>query len=148
MHELNLPAHPFKIRKHADGAMEILDPVRNKYIILTPEEWVRQHFVQFMISEGGLPAGRIAIEYSIELNRMARRCDVVYFDQEGKPQLIVECKRPSVAITQETFDQIARYNLVLQVPYLAVTNGLEHYYCTLDHESKRYRFLRSFPDLK
>lgn len=148
MQELNLPPHPFKLRKRPDGSTEILDPVRNKYIILTPEEWVRQHFVQYLIKDCGLAAGRVAIEFSIEVNRMARRCDVVYFDEYGAPVLIVECKRPSVKINQDTFDQIARYNLTLNVPYLAVTNGLEHYYCTLDHKNKKYNFLRNLPKLR
>ncbi len=148
MQKLNLPPFPFRLRRRPDGSTEILDPVRSKYIILTPEEWVRQHFAQYLINEHGLAAGRITIEFSIKVDQLSKRCDIVYFDHYGLPQLIVECKRPSVRITQKTFDQIARYNIALKVPCLAVTNGLEHYYCTLDHKNQRYHFLRDLPKLK
>ncbi len=147
MQPLNLPPHPFRLKKGPDSTTEIWDPLRNKYIILTPEEWVRQHFVQYLIKVHGLAAGRIAIEHGIKVNHQSRRCDIVYFNEEGAPYLIVECKRPNVKIDQSTFDQIARYNSTLNVPYLAVTNGLDHYYCALNHEKKAYVFLKELPRL-
>lgn len=148
MQPLNLPSYPFKIKQREDQSTEIWDPLRNKYIILTPEEWVRQHFVQFLIKEHGLPAGRIAVEHGIKVNHLTRRCDIVYFDSARRPTLIVECKRPHIKISQQTFDQIARYNLTLQVPYLAVTNGLQHVYCQLNYDLKRYVFLENLPTLR
>ena len=144
MDALNLPAHPFKLTEEA-GVRKIFDPIRKKYLVLTPEEWVRQHFVQFLVQSKKFPASLLEIEKGLRLNAMQKRVDVLANDREGRPFLIVECKAPTVKITQEVFDQIARYNLVFKVPYLIVTNGLQHYCCRIDHEKKGYEFLEDIP---
>ncbi len=142
--ELNLPKHDFRI-KNKDNQLYIFDSIRKKYYVLTPEEWVRQHFVWFLISEKQYPKGRIGIEVPVKINGMTKRVDILFYDQQGQPELMVECKRPSVLITQETFDQIARYNRSLKVKTLIVTNGLQHYCCEMDHENTRYSFLEEIP---
>lgn len=145
MTELNLPDYSFKLKKE-ENTPYIFDEVRKKFLVLTPEEWVRQHFVMYLIHHKGYPASLIAIEMGIKVNNTQKRCDVVVYGTNGKPLLIVECKATSVAINQDTFDQIARYNMTLDVPLLAVTNGLDHYYCKMNHAQKRYDFLRELPD--
>jgi hypothetical protein len=123
----------------------IFDVVRKKFVVLTPEEWVRQHVVHFLIDEKGFPTSLINVEKQIKLNNTIKRYDAVVFNSSGNISVIVECKAPSVKITQQTFDQIARYNLVLKADYLMVTNGLEHYYCRMDFENERYVFLEELP---
>lgn len=123
----------------------ILDPVRRKYVRLTPEEWVRQHFVQYLIREHDVPRSLVAIEMGFTYQGMARRADVVVHDRRGQPLLMVECKSPDVAIGQEVFDQVARYNRVVQARYLVVTNGRVHYCCLVDREQHTYRFLDELP---
>lgn len=140
---LALPAVPLRLRRGAGlrGAPEVYDELRRKWLALTPEEWVRQHFVAFLRCEREFPAELIANEYGIDLNGMHRRCDTVVFDKRLRPLVICEYKAPSVAITQKVFDQIARYNIVLSAPYLMVSNGLRHFcvrfqgsgYVFLDH---------------
>lgn len=125
--------------------MLIFDNLRKKYLVLTPEEWVRQHFVHYLISEKKYPISLIAIEKQLTLNTRKKRTDILVFNQIGTPELIVECKAPSVKITQDTFDQIARYNLKLNANYLIVTNGLTHFYCKMDFKNKTYIFLRDIP---
>lgn len=142
--ELNLPKYEFRI-KNKDNLLYIFDSIRKKYYVLTPEEWVRQHFVWFLIQEKGYPKGRIGIEIPVKINGMAKRADILFYNQQGNPELIVECKRPSVTITQETFNQIARYNRSLNVKTLIVTNGLQHYCCEMNHENKNYTFLKDIP---
>ncbi len=144
METLNLPAYPFRTRERG-GKQEIFDPIRRKYVRLTPEEWVRQHFVQYLIREHDVPRGLVAVEHAFTDRQMPRRADVVVHDRRGAPLLIAECKAPGVAIGQDTFDQVARYNRVLRVPYLVVTNGLEHYACRIDFEGASYRFLDELP---
>lgn len=114
-------------------------------MVLTPEEWVRQHVIQFLISEKKYPKSLINIEKQLKLHETVKRYDIVVFEPNGNIHLIVECKAPSIPITQETFDQIARYNLVANATYLMVTNGLEHYYCQMDYENEKYVFLRELP---
>ncbi len=126
MQRLNLPAAAFDIRQ-VEGKREILDPLRRKYVRLTPEEWVRQHLVQYLISDLGYPRGLIAIEKSIDLHGKRFRADVIVHDHTGCAVLMAECKEPEVSISQETFDQIAAYNRVVQARCLLVTNGLVHY---------------------
>lgn len=123
----------------------ILDVIRRQYVALTPEEWVRQHFVHFLINHKGYPQSLMANEVQLKLNGMSRRCDTVVYDRALKPRVIVEYKAPSVNITQKVFDQICRYNMVLQVDYLIVTNGLTHYCCKVDNEVRSYTFLRDVP---
>lgn len=142
--ELNLPAYSFRTREHR-GRRDIYDPIRQKYVRLTPEEWVRQHFVQYLVQEHHVPRGLIAIEHGFTDQSMPRRADIVAFSRQGRPLLIAECKAPSVTVKQETFDQVARYNRILHVPYLVVTNGLTHYACRIDFESAAYEFLNELP---
>lgn len=147
MQELNLPPYPFKI-KNSEKHRLIFDELRKKYVVLTPEEWVRVHFVQYLINVKKYPVTLIAIEKQLTINNLKKRSDILIFGTNGKPDVIVECKAPSVKITQDTFDQIARYNLKLDANYLVVTNGLQHYYCMLDKENERYIFLQDIPDYK
>ena len=137
---LNLPPYPFKIRDQ-QGQLFLFDEIRKKEVVLTPEEWVRQHFIQYLIREKKYPRSLIKLEGGLKLNGQAKRTDIVLFNNKGEKILLVECKAPSVKITQQVFDQVARYNWVHRVPLLAVTNGLEHYYCKIDFENKRFDFL-------
>jgi hypothetical protein len=114
-------------------------------LVNTPEEWVRQNFIQYLIQEKGYPASLMAVEMGIDVLNTKKRCDIVLYNALGKPTIIVECKAPSIKIGQDTFDQIARYNLTLNTNYLIVTNGLQHYVCIMDHENKCYHFLEEIP---
>ena len=140
MQQLNFPPYDFKI-KSSDKVKQIFDIVRRKFVKLTAEEWVRQHFIHYLVNEKKFPKSLLAVEMAIKVNRQEKRCDIVGFDKAGKPLLIVECKAPEVNISQKTFDQVARYNIELKVKYLAVSNGLNHYFCEIDFEKKSYRFL-------
>lgn len=139
---LALPPAPLRLRR-GNGAIEVFDELRRKWLVLTPEEWVRQHFVAFLRGSCGFPGALMANEYSIDLNGMLRRCDTVVFDRRLRPLVICEYKAPSVAITQKVFDQIARYNIVLTAPYLMVSNGLRHY--CVRFEGTGYVFLDHIP---
>ena len=144
MLELNLPSFEKKITHRGDKPF-ILDIIRRQYVALTPEEWVRQHFVHFLISHKGFPHSLMANEVQLKLNGMNRRCDTVVYDRTLKPRIIIEYKAPTVHITQQVFDQICRYNMVLQVDYLIVSNGLAHYCCKVDYATHSYSFLREIP---
>jgi len=139
---LNLPPYPFKITDE-NGQLFLFDEIRKKEVVLTPEEWVRQHFVQYLIREKNYPRSLIRLEGGLRLHGRARRSDIVVFNNQGEKVLMVECKAPSVKITQSVFDQIARYNMVHRIGLLAVTNGLQHYYCRIDHENERFDFIES-----
>ena len=117
-------------------------------MVLTPEEWVRQHYVYFLIKEKKYPISLIALEKQLTINNRKKRTDILVFNSDGNPEIIVECKAPSIKITQDTFDQIARYNLKLKANYLVVTNGLEHFYCKMDFENETYIFLKDIPNYK
>ncbi len=130
------------------GKQFILDPFRKRYVLLTPEEEVRQRFARYLVEEKGFPASLIRTEYTLHLNTMVRRCDILVDKPAGTPSVLVECKAPHVKISQETFDQAARYNLVFKVRYLMVTNGLKHYCCTLDFDTRKVVFLESIPDYR
>ena len=145
MKKLNLPSFPFKI-KSMENKLYIFDMLRKKNVVLTPEEWVRQNFVQYLIIYKYYPKSIIAIEKQLIINGLTKRTDILIFDKKGNPDIIVECKAPSVKINQHTFDQIARYNLKLNANYLIVTNGLQHFYCKIDHEQEKYHFLEDIPD--
>jgi hypothetical protein len=145
MQKLNLPNHPIKLVKENNRTL-VFDPIRKKYVVNTPEEWVRQNFIQFLIQEKKYPASLIAVEKGIELGKVKKRCDIILYNNEGEPIIIVECKAPSITISQDTFDQIARYNMTLKTDLLIVTNGLDHFTCLMDHENKRYQFLKETPD--
>ncbi|MDE7153620.1 MAG: type I restriction enzyme HsdR N-terminal domain-containing protein [Muribaculaceae bacterium] len=143
--KLNLPPATLQLRNEATVQSKVYDVLRKKFVTLTPEEWVRQHFTSFLIGHLGYPAGLMANEVSIELNGTARRCDTVVYDRNAHPVMIVEYKAPSVAITQETFNQIVRYNMVLKVRWLIVTNGMNHYCCRIDYSPPSYNFVEQIP---
>jgi len=142
MQELNLPTYSFNIR----GNKEIWDVVRKKYVALTPEEWVRQHLLLYLIEAKKVPASLIAVEKSMKLNGLIKRADVAVFENNGKAIMLIECKAPEVQISQKTFEQIAGYNMVYGVKYLLVSNGLEHYCAKVDFEEHEVRFLSEIPD--
>lgn len=144
METLNLPAYEFRIDER-EGKRVVYDPIRQTYVRLTPEEWVRQHFVQYLIQEQGVPAGLVGIESSFRYQSQPRRADIIAHDHQGSPLLLVECKAPRVSIGQDTFDQGAGYNLVLGAPFLVVTNGQEHYACRIDFDARSYTFLNDLP---
>jgi hypothetical protein len=147
LQKLNLPQYSFRLLEGAKGSQrtQIFDIIRKKYVLLTPEEWVRQNFVQYLLNEKKCPLSLIAIEMGLKYNTLQKRGDVVVHDITGKPWLIVECKAPSVKITQEVFDQVARYNMSLKVKYLVVTNGMNHFCCEIDHEERTYKFISEIP---
>ena len=144
MDQLNLPHCDFEFGTK-EGKDMILDPVRRKFVRLTPEEWVRQHFAQYLIRERGFPAALMAIEKGFLYQGMLRRADIVAYDRRGSALLMVECKAPGVDVTQETFDQVAGYNMVIGARYLVVTNGHSHYCCEIDKETSSYEFLDEIP---
>ncbi|MEB3347996.1 type I restriction enzyme HsdR N-terminal domain-containing protein [Aquimarina gracilis] len=147
MQKLNFPAYQFRF-KSSENKVSIFDRIRKKFIVLTPEEWVRQHIISYLIDEKKYPESLINVEKLIKVNDLSKRYDVIVFKPNGDIFLIVECKSHSVKITQEVFDQIARYNLALNAEYLMITNGLNHYYCQMDYMDQRYTFLKDIPNYK
>jgi type I site-specific restriction endonuclease len=141
---LNLPEYPFRLKQEF-GVYHIFDELRKKYLVLTPEEWVRQHVVQYIIQEKGYPKSLIQLEGGLKLNSLQKRTDVVVFNTSGEKILLIECKAPSVKITQSVFDQIARYNFIHKVPLLFVSNGLQHYVCKIDIKESNYQFVEQLP---
>ncbi len=144
MEKLNLPVYSFKIKSEGERKF-IFDGIRKKYVPLTPEEWVRQNFIKYLESEKNVPLSLVAVELPLKVHNVDKRCDIVVFGRMGTPLLIVECKAPSVNISQNVFEQIARYNISFRVSYLVVTNGLSHYCCLIEHGRGTYRFLRQIP---
>lgn len=144
---LNLPQYSFRIQEKA-GKKLIFDGFRRRWVALTPEEWVRQNFAKYLTEEKHYPASLVAIERSLRMNQRDFRTDIVLFSKSGNPLIVVECKAPEVKISQQVFDQIARYNLDLRVSYLIVTNGLSHYCCRFDQSELSYTFLPEIPDYK
>ena len=144
MFPLNQPEYPAKI-KEKDGKRTIFDELRGCYVALTPEEWVRQNFVQMLLHRYGYPASLMANESAIELNGMIRRCDTIVYDRSLRPRMIVEYKAPTVKIDKKVFAQISRYNLVLKVDYLVISNGIQHYCCKMDYEKNTFSFLNNIP---
>ena len=144
MFQLNLPFYNLTL-KEENGNHFIFDDIRKKYLRLTPEEWVRQNFVKYLIDEKKYPASLIVIEKGLKLNELTKRADVLIY-KDSSPILLVECKAPTVKISQDTFDQISRYNLTFKVPYLMVTNGMSHYCCQIDFEKNSYHFLEDIPE--
>lgn len=145
MQSLNLPTYKFKIKSNENN-YAIFDIVRKKYVVLTPEEWVRQHIIHFLIEEKKYPISLIGIEKKLTINNLTKRTDILVFNSKGTPEIIVECKAPSVKISQDSFDQISRYNLKLNATYLMVSNGLNHYFCSMDFKNEAYIFLENIPD--
>ena len=145
MYELNLPKYGIKI-KNDKGHQSIFDVLRRKYVALTPEEWVRQHFVHFLIEHKGYPKALMANEIQLAIGNKKLRCDSVLYDRTLKPRMIIEYKAPTVSITQKVFDQITIYNMLLHVDYLVVSNGTKHYCCRMDYANQKYLFLEDIPD--
>jgi len=143
---LSFPQAELKLTRK-EGQVFVWCIVRKKSLVLTPEEWVRQHLIHFLIQEKQIPIGLIAAEMAIEINQLSRRCDVVVFGSDGKPRLIVECKAPEISLTEKTFNQIAQYNAALNVDLLMVTNGLQHIVCQIDRENTQLNYLEELPDL-
>ena len=142
--QLNLPIAALKT-KLVEGTTQVFDQVRKKYLVLTPEEWVRQHFVHYLNQEKNYPLGLMGVEKMVKYNGMQTRADIVLYAADGKPNMIVECKAPNVKITQDAFNQIAKYNFKLQVPFLVVTNGIQHFCCQMDYETNEIKFLEEIP---
>lgn len=144
---LNLPSHPFKITEK-DNLYFIFDEIRKKHLVLTPEEWVRQHFIRYLLNEKNFPSALLQIEGGLSLNQTRKRSDILVYDNLGEKIMVIECKAPSVQITQATFDQAARYNSVYKARWLAVTNGLNHYYAKIDHINGKFLFIEELPSYK
>ncbi len=144
MQQLNFPGYTFRFKNRENKPL-IFDEVRKKFVLLTPEEWVRQHCVRFLNIELNYPLSHINVEKQITVHKTTKRYDIVVFNTDGSIHLVVECKAPQVEISQEVFDQVARYNFVLRANYLMVSNGLSHYFCTLDYEQEQYHFLKALP---
>ena len=145
MTTLNLPPYDVKLRGTREKP-EIFDFLRRRYVALTPEEWVRQHFVHFLIDHKGYPKGLLGNEIELKIGEKRLRCDSILFNNVLAPRMIMEYKAPSVAITQKVFNQISTYNLLLHVDYLIVSNGLQHYCCRMDNAQGQYEFLNDIPD--
>lgn len=147
MQKLNFPQFEYRF-KSTENKVSIFDVIRKKFIVLQPEEWVRQHCVHYLIKEKNYPKSLINVEKELNINGLKKRYDIVIFNSDGSILLIVECKSYEVIINQDTFDQIARYNLALNAEFLMVTNGINHYYCQMDTEAECYQFLRDIPNYK
>ena len=145
MYELNLPKYGIKIANE-NGHLTIFDVLRRKYVALTPEEWVRQHFVHYLIGHKGYPQTLMANEIQLAIGNKKLRCDSVLYDRSLKPRMIIEYKAPTVNITQKVSDQITIYNMLLHVDYLVVSNGIKHYCCRMDYENQKYLFLDDIPN--
>ena len=145
MQKLNFPAYTFRF-KNSENKVAIFDVIRKKFIILTPEEWVRQHVVQFLLEEKKYPKSLINVEKVLKINGLRKRYDVVVFNSDGSIFILIECKAPEIKIAQATFDQIARYNMTMNAQFLMVTNGLNHYFCQMDYENEKYTFLENLPN--
>jgi len=145
MQKLNFPHYSFRF-KNSENKVSIFDEIRKKFIILTPEEWVRQHVVRFLLEEKQFPKSLINVEKVLMVNGLRKRYDVVVFNPNGTIYILIECKAPEVKIAQATFDQIARYNMTLEAEFLMVTNGVNHYFCQMDFENEKYEFLRELPN--
>jgi hypothetical protein len=145
MQQLNFPSFSFRF-KNSENKVSIFDTIRKKFIILTPEEWVRQHVVQFLMIEKKYPQSLLNVEKVLQVNGLRKRYDIVVYNSDGTIHILIECKAPEVPISQSTFDQIAQYNMTLQSNYLMVTNGLNHYFCQMDNENKKYQFLNELPN--
>jgi len=144
---LDFPKFDYRF-KSTENKVSIFDIIRKKFVVLQPEEWVRQHCVHYLITHKNYPKSLINVEKELKVNGLKKRYDIVVYNPDGSIEVIVECKAPYVSINQSTFDQIARYNLTLNANYLMVTNGLNHYYCQIDHTAKHYNFLKALPEHK
>jgi type I site-specific restriction endonuclease len=142
--KLNFP--PYSIQtKEVDGKTHVFDEIRKKHLVCTPEEWVRQHMIKYLINEKLCPRGLIALESGLKVNTLQKRSDILVYSKEGNPLILVECKAPSIKLSQETFDQAARYNQTLKAPYLMITNGLKHFGAMIDFEKNNYKVIQELP---
>ncbi|HET6245250.1 MAG: type I restriction enzyme HsdR N-terminal domain-containing protein [Bacteroidetes bacterium] len=144
MIELNLPVYDYKIKKDGQRS-QIFDKIRKKFVVLTPEEWVRQHFINFLSIEKNYPLSLMKIEKGLKYNNQIKRTDIVIYNNMGLPSVIVECKAPEVKINAAVFEQIARYNMQLKVDILIVTNGMDHYCCYIDYTTNSFTFIKEIP---
>ncbi len=145
MTALQFPPYEFRL-KNSENKTYIYDIIRKKFVVLQPEEWVRQHWIHHMIYSKGYPKSHINVEKKVTLNSINKRYDMVVFNSDGSIKILVECKAPEVQINQDTFDQIARYNLKMQAEYLIVSNGINHYFCSLNYREEMYEFIVDIPD--
>ena len=145
MFRLNLPPYPIKIQEKGEKR-QIFDFLRRKWVALTPEEWVRQHFTHYLVEHKGYPKTLLANEVELRIGEKRLRCDTLLYNRELRPRMIIEYKAPTIQIQQKTFDQITVYNLLLKVDYLVVSNGLHHYCCKMDYEHHSYQFLKDIPE--
>ena len=143
MQKLNFTSYSFRF-KNSENKVAIFDVIRKKFIVLTPEEWVRQHVVQYLLEEKKYPKSLINVEKILMVNGLRKRYDVVVFNPNGSIFILIECKAPKVKIAQATFDQIARYNMTMRAEFLMVTNGIKHYFCLMDFENEKYTFLKTY----
>lgn len=144
METLNFPTYAYRVRLHGQSK-QIFDSIRKRFVALTPEEWVRQHVISFLVNEKNFPASLIKVEMSLKLNKLPKRADVVVFNKEGKPIVLVECKAPEVKITQASFDQAARYCMPSEIKLIIITNGITHYCAEIDRINQQYKFLGEIP---
>lgn len=145
MQELNLPKYEIRVSRQ-EGRLTIFDFLRRRYVALTPEEWVRQHFTHFLVGHKGYPKGLLANEVELTIGDKSLRCDSVLYDRELRPRMIIEYKAPHIKLTQKVFQQIATYNFLLHVDYLVVSNGMEHHCVKMDYYNQKYLFLDDIPD--
>lgn len=145
MYQLNLPTYDLRLRRTGNRDM-IFDVLRRKYVALTPEEWVRQHFVHFLIEHKGYPTALLANEIELRIGGKHLRADTLLYNKELRPHMLIEYKSPTIALTQKVFDQISAYNLLLHTDYLIVSNGMQHICCRMDYEQNTYHFLEEIPD--
>ena len=145
MQSLNFPRYSFRF-KNSENKVRIFDIIRKKFVVLQPEEWVRQHTIHYLINDKNYPQSLLNVEKLLAVNGINKRYDIVVFNSDSSIEILIECKSPKIAITQEAFDQIAQYNMALKATYLMVTNGLDHFYCQMDYEKEKYTFLQGIPD--
>ncbi len=145
MQSLDFPPYGFRF-KNSENKIWIFDIIRKKFVVLQPEEWVRQHVVRFLVEDKKYPSSHINVEKQLTVNGLKKRYDIVVFNPDGSVKVLVECKSPQITVSQTTFDQIARYNMQMKAEYLMVSNGLEHFYCQMDFENEKYTFLERIPD--
>ncbi|MGB5273957.1 MAG: type I restriction enzyme HsdR N-terminal domain-containing protein [Flavobacteriaceae bacterium] len=147
MQALNFPNYGFRL-KSSENKIHIFDVIRKKFVVLQPEEWVRQHVLHYLMEDKKYPKSLINVEKQLTVNAIKKRYDVVIYNSNGQIDLLVECKSPSVNIDQQVFDQIARYNMKLNAQLLMVTNGIDHYYCRMDYEQEKYDFIKDVPEFR
>ncbi|MFO7869025.1 MAG: type I restriction enzyme HsdR N-terminal domain-containing protein [Bacteroidales bacterium] len=145
MYKLSLPQYNLSLKK-IQNKLYVFDILRKKFVRLTPEEWVRQHMIHYLIHEKKYPRSLMNSEVGLEVYSLQKRADILSYDTTGKPLVLVECKSPDVSITQMVFEQIAHYNIAMKAPFLVVTNGIDSFVCHIDFDKKKYTFLSTIPE--